>query len=91
MAKKITAYVDEALHRRFKAAASLRGPSLSDFMLEAARRVLEAPDRRRAATQMDRVRSRIQATFTPEELELEMPQPGHHFSHGDPLRAGDGA
>ena len=68
VAAKITVYVDEDLHRRLKAAASLRGQSLSDFMLEAARRLLEAPDRRRAAAEMDRVRSRIQSTFTPEEL-----------------------
>ncbi|NLG68195.1 MAG: DUF1778 domain-containing protein [Firmicutes bacterium] len=68
MARKITVYVDEELHRRLKAAASLRGQALSDFMLEAARRVLEAPDRRRAAAHMDRVRRRIQATFTAEEL-----------------------
>ncbi len=59
MARKITVYVDEELHRRLKAAASLRGQALSDFMLEAARRVLEAPDRRRAAAHMDRVRRRI--------------------------------
>ena len=68
MAEKITVYVDADLHRRLKAAASLRGQSLSDFMVEAARRLLEAPDRRRAAAQMDRVRSRIRSTFTPDEL-----------------------
>jgi uncharacterized protein (DUF1778 family) len=68
MAAKITVYVDEDLHRRLKSAASLRGQSLSDFMLEAARRLLEAPDRRRAAARMDEVRSRIRSTFTPEEL-----------------------
>ena len=70
MAAKITVYVDEELHRRLKAAASLRGQSLSDFMLEAARRLLEAPDRRRAAARMDGVRSRIPSTFTSEELRL---------------------
>lgn len=69
MAEKITVYVDENLHRRLKAAASLRGQSLSDFMLEAARRLLEAPDRRQAAAKMDRVRSRIQSSFNPEEVQ----------------------
>ena len=68
MAEKITVYVDEELHRRLKAAASLRGQSLSEFMLEAARRLLEAPDRRRAAAMMDRVRSRIPSVFGPQEL-----------------------
>ncbi|MFX5085398.1 hypothetical protein ABTC40_22395, partial [Acinetobacter baumannii] len=61
-------YVDKGLHRRLKAAASLRGQSLSEFMLEAALRLLEAPDRQRAAVRMDRSRSRIQTRFTPEEL-----------------------
>lgn len=70
MAAKITVYVDEGLHRRLKSAASLRGQSLSDFMLEAARRLLEAPDRRQAAARMDEVRSRIRSTFTAEELRL---------------------
>ncbi|MBX6377533.1 MAG: ribbon-helix-helix protein, CopG family [Clostridia bacterium] len=69
VAEKITVYVDENLHRRLKAAASLRGQSLSDFMLEAARRLLEAPDRRQAAAKMDRVRSRIQSSFNPEEVQ----------------------
>ncbi len=65
MAEKITVYVDAELHRRLKAAASLRGQSLSEFMLEAARRLLKAPDRRRAAARMDRVRRHIQTRFTP--------------------------
>ncbi len=68
MAKKITVYADEDLHRRLKAAASLRGQSLSEFMLEAARRLLEAPDRQRASAQMERLRRRIPTGFTPEEL-----------------------
>ncbi len=68
MAKKITVYVDEDLHRRLKAAASLRGQSLSEFMLEAARRLLEAPDRQRASAQMESLRRRIPTGFTPEEL-----------------------
>lgn len=70
VAAKITVYVDAELHRRLKASASLRGQSLSDFMLEAARRLLEAPDRRRAAARMDEVHSRIPSTFTSEELTL---------------------
>ncbi len=46
VAKKITVYVTEELHRRLKAAASMRGQSLSAFMLRAARLLLEMPDRR---------------------------------------------
>ncbi|RTH06834.1 hypothetical protein CSW23_03830 [Thermus scotoductus] len=61
-------YVDEGLHRRLKAVASLPGRSPSESMLEAALRLLEAPDRRRAAARMDRLRSRMQTRFTPEEL-----------------------
>lgn len=70
MAAKITVYVNEDLHRRLKSAASLRGQSLSDFMLEAARRLLEAPDRRQAAARMDEVRSRIRSPFTAEEFRV---------------------
>lgn len=68
MGAKITVCVPEELHRRLKAAASLRGQSLSDFMLEAARRLLEAPDRQQAAARMDAVRRRIPWEFTPQEL-----------------------
>ncbi len=82
VAKKITVYVDAELHRRLKAAASLRGQSLSDFMLEAARRLLEAPDRRRAAARMDRVRRRIQTVFAAEELK-QMREEGRPSSTPD--------
>jgi uncharacterized protein (DUF1778 family) len=68
MAKKVTVYVEEELHRRLKAAASLRGQTLSDFMLQAARLFLEMPDRRQAAQQMDHVRTGVTTKATLEEL-----------------------
>ena len=46
MAEKISLYVDKELHRALKAEASLRGKFLSEFMVEAALRILHAPDRR---------------------------------------------
>lgn len=68
MAKKVTVYVEEELHRRLKAAASLRGQTLSDFMLQAARLLLEMSDRRQAAQQMDRVRTGVSVETTLDEL-----------------------
>jgi hypothetical protein len=65
MAKKVTVYVEEELHRRLKAAAS---QTLSDFMLQAARLFLEMPDRRQAAQQMDHVRTGVTTKATLEEL-----------------------
>jgi predicted DNA-binding protein len=68
MAKKITVYVEEELHRRLKATASLRGQTLSDFMLQAARLLLEMPDRSEAAAQMDRVRQGVALPTSGDEL-----------------------
>lgn len=70
MARKITVYVEEELHRRLKAAASMRGQSLPDFMLQAARLLLETADRRQAAVRMDQVRRRIGAGPSGEEVRL---------------------
>ena len=68
VAKKITVYVAEELHLRLKAAASLRGQSLSDFMLQAARLLLDMPDRREAAVEMDMVRQAAALATSGEEL-----------------------
>jgi fatty acid-binding protein DegV len=68
MPAKITLYVDEELHHRLKAAASLRGQSLSEFMVEAALRLLQGSNRRQAAEEMDKLRSQIHGTFASDEL-----------------------
>lgn len=59
MARKISVYVDENLHRLFKTAASMRGQSLSEFMIGAAKQALSPPSRQAAATKMDRVREAL--------------------------------
>ncbi|MCL6614418.1 MAG: DUF1778 domain-containing protein [Firmicutes bacterium] len=70
MAEKISVYVDKELHRTLKAEASIRGKSLSEFMLEAALRALHAPDRKISAAKMDHIRSSIKGNFSSEELRV---------------------
>jgi uncharacterized protein (DUF1778 family) len=53
MAEKISIYVDKELHRALKAEASLRGKSLSEFMVEAAIHAVHVPDRKLASSKMD--------------------------------------
>lgn len=64
---RITVYVDEETHRRLKAAASLRGKTLSGFLLEGALRLLEG-DRRPVALRMEGLRRRIRGRFGAEEI-----------------------
>jgi hypothetical protein len=68
MAEKISVYVDKELHRALKAEASLRGKSLSEFMVEAALRILHAPDRRMSSAKMDDIRNSVNGTFSEEEF-----------------------
>lgn len=68
MARKISVYVDEDLHRALKAAASLQGLSLSEFMLRAARLTLKNPGRMAVAARMDSIRSQIGAEFSTDEI-----------------------
>ncbi|MCL6592083.1 MAG: type II toxin-antitoxin system HicB family antitoxin [Firmicutes bacterium] len=70
MAEKISVYVDKELHRALKAEASLRGKSLSEFMVEAALRILHAPDRRISSAKMDDIRNSVKGTFSGEELRI---------------------
>lgn len=65
---RITVYVDEETHRRLKAAASLRGKTLSGFLLEGALRLLEEGDRRPVALRMEGLRRRIRGRFGAEEI-----------------------
>ena len=68
MDRKISVYVDEDLHRKLKAAASLRGVSLSEFMLSAAMQAIHAPSRREAVARMDVVRDSVREEFSPEDI-----------------------
>lgn len=68
MARKISVYVDEEFHRTLKAAASLQGLSLSEFMLRATRLALKSPDRKAIAARMDSIRSQIDARFSTHEI-----------------------
>jgi hypothetical protein len=68
MAEKISVYVDKELHRALKAEASLRGKSLSEFMVEAALRILHAPDRRMSSSRMDQIRNSVKGNISAEEL-----------------------
>jgi uncharacterized protein (DUF1778 family) len=54
MAEKISVYVNEELHRVFKAAASLQGKSLSEFMVDAALRALRNPEHNSTLWTIDR-------------------------------------
>lgn len=68
MARKISVYVDEDLHKALKAAASLQGLSLSEFMLRSARLALKSPGRNAVAARMDSIRSQIGAKFSADEI-----------------------
>ncbi|MBS3975835.1 MAG: DUF1778 domain-containing protein [Syntrophomonadaceae bacterium] len=68
MASKISVYIDEEMHWKLKAAASLRGKSLSEFMVEAALHALQTSDRKMAASKMDRLRASVKSTVSSEEL-----------------------
>jgi hypothetical protein len=68
MARKISVYVDDDLHRALKAAASLQGLSLSEFMLRAARLTLKSPGRKDVAARMDSIRSQIGVKFSTDEI-----------------------
>ncbi len=63
MVEKISVYVDKELHRAFKAEASLRGKSLSQFMVEAALRTLYAPNRKESSFKMDRIRNSVKGNY----------------------------
>jgi hypothetical protein len=68
MAEKISVYVDKELHRTLKAEASLRGKSLSEFMVEAALRTLHTPDRKMSSYKMDQIRNSVKGSVSSEEL-----------------------
>jgi hypothetical protein len=78
MAEKISVYVDEKLHRALKTAASQKGKSLSQFMIEAALHSLHAPDRKKLAVAMDSVRESQAEYYSREEL-LEMRKDGRRY------------
>ena len=68
MSRKISVYVDDDLHRSLKSAASLRGVTLSEFMVDAARQLLYAPSRKDAAAKMDMVRDSSKCSYSAEEI-----------------------
>lgn len=68
MAHKISVYVDEELHKKLKAEASLRGKSLSEFMVDAALHALHSPQRPDAASKMDLVRESAKGYVSAEEI-----------------------
>ena len=78
MAEKISVYVDEKLHRALKTAASQRGKSLSQFMIDAALYALHTPDRGKLAAVMDSVREAQEEYFSTEEL-LKMRKDGRRY------------
>lgn len=69
MARKISVYVDETLHKRLKVEASLRGKSLSEFMVDAALDALHSPkERQEAASKMDLIRESAKGYVSSEEI-----------------------
>jgi|GEM_PF-528944 len=68
MARKISVYLDDDLHRALKSAASLRGTSLSEFVVSAAREALYAPGRKEAAARMDAIRESSSHTYSADEI-----------------------
>ncbi len=68
MAEKISVYMDHNLHRLLKAEASLRGKSLSGFMLDAALSALHSPRRQESAARMDAVRESVRGYVSSEEM-----------------------
>lgn len=78
MAHKISIYVDPELHREIKAFASKSGLTLSEFMVQAAKQYLHAPNRRDVAKRMDQIRQSIPQPFSQEEIR-EMRKEGRRF------------
>jgi len=78
MAEKISVYVDEKLHRALKVTAAQQGKSLSQFMVDAAVRALNVPDRKSLASAMDVVRESQEEYFSRKEL-LEMREDGRRY------------
>jgi len=68
MAHKISVYVDKKLHKKLKAEASLRGKSLSEFMVDAALSALHSPQRQEAASKMDLIRESAIGYVSSEEI-----------------------
>lgn len=68
MPEKISVYVDQELHRTLKAEASLRGKSLSEFMVDAALSALHSPRRQVSASKMDLIRKSAKRSFSSEEI-----------------------
>lgn len=68
MAEKISVYVDQELHRVLKAEASIRGKSLSEFMVDAALNALHSPRRQVSASRMDLIRESANRYVSSEEL-----------------------
>ncbi len=78
MAEKNSVYVDEKLHRALKVTAAKQGKSLSQFMVDAAVRALNVPDRKSLASAMDVVRESQEEYFSRKEL-LEMREDGRRY------------
>ncbi len=68
MAEKISVYIDKELHRLLKAEASLRGKSLSQFMVDAAINALHSPGRQESASKMDLIRESVRGYVSSKEL-----------------------
>jgi hypothetical protein len=68
MAEKISVYVDQELHRVLKAEASIRGKSLSEFMVDAALSALHSPRRQVSASRMDLIREAANKYVSSEEI-----------------------
>lgn len=68
MTRKISVYVDDDFHRALKAAASLQGMSLSEFVVRATRQALKMPDRRTVAGRMDAIRRSIDTRFSTTDI-----------------------
>ncbi len=66
--RKISVYVSDDLHRALKSAASLRGISLSEFMIDAAKQVLHAPSRKESAAKMDMLRETSKHVYARDEI-----------------------
>lgn len=68
MAEKISVYLDHDLHRALKAEATLRGKSLSEFMVDAAVNALYSPRREKAAARMDRIRESSTGCYSSDDI-----------------------
>ena len=68
MAEKISVYVDQQLHRMLKAEASIRGKSLSEFMVDAALSALHTPRRQVSASRMDLIRESANREVSSEDI-----------------------